>query len=119
MMLIAALQMMLALGLSGRSGELSCYEEPGTRKTTCIEEGAVRVNGSVRSSPIYSGGPNNVRKTPYLLVTDCVKGVSTLQDKDGVNFAGDFSSATPASRALAKWICEVKNPKKNPKLKQF
>ena len=98
---------------------LSCYEEPGTRKHTCINESAVTANGDTRSSPLYTGGPNGVRETSYVFVTNCAKGISTLQDSDGVNFAGGFSSTTPAARSLSKWTCDVKKPRKNSKLKQF
>jgi len=118
MRLIVAASLLFA-NIAHAAGELACYEEPGTRKTTCINESAVIANGDTRASPVYSGGPNGVRKTPYTFVTNCAKGISTLQDSDGVNFAGNFSSATPASRSLSRWVCDVKKPKQNPKLKQF
>ena len=98
---------------------LSCYEEPGTRKHTCINEKAVTANGDTRAAPIYSGGPNGVNKTNYTIVTNCAKQISTLQDRQGVNFAGGFNSATPALRSLSQWICEVKKPRIDTKLRQF
>jgi hypothetical protein len=54
-----------------------------------------------------------------MFVTNCARGVSTLQDEDGVNFAGGFSSSTKAARALSRWTCEAKKPRKDPKLRQF
>lgn len=98
---------------------LACYEAPGTRSMTCIDQAAVRVNGDVRASPLFTGGPNGVRKTSQTFVVDCKLGVSTLQDRNGVNFAGDLTSTTPLSRALSQWTCEAKQPKKDPKLRQF
>jgi len=98
---------------------LACYEEPGTRKTLCIDESAVTANGDIRASPLYSGGPNEVRKTGYIFVTNCAKKISTLQDRDGVNFAGGFSSTTSASRSLSEWACDVTRPRKDSKIKQF
>lgn len=109
----------VAVAASAAAGTLTCYEEPGTRATTCIDQAAVTANGDTRASPVYLGGPNGVRKTSVAFVTNCAKGVSTLQDEDGVNFAGDFSSATAASRSLSKWVCEVRNPRKDSKLRQF
>jgi hypothetical protein len=116
--LFAAALCVVAAAASAK-GNLACFEEPGTRATTCIDENAVVVNGDTRSSPIYSGGPKGVRKTPYMFVTNCARGVSTLQDEDGVNFAGGFSSSTKAARALSRWTCEAKKPRKDPKLRQF
>lgn len=98
---------------------LACYEEPGTRKEMCIDEAAVRVNGDTRASPLYTGGPNGVRRTSYTVVVNCAKGIMTLQDRDGVNFGGNYSSATPASRSLAQWTCAVSTPRKDGKLRQF
>ncbi len=85
----------------------------------CIDEAMVSANGDTRASPIYVGGPNEVRKTTFTLVTNCAKDVSTLQDRDGVNFAGGLSSSTTALASLSQWVCAVKSPRKNPKLKQF
>jgi hypothetical protein len=98
---------------------LACYEEPGTRKEMCIDEAAVRVNGETRASPLFTGGPNGVRKTSYTVVVNCAKGIMTLQDQDGVNFGGNVSSATAASRSLAQWTCAVSKPRKDSKLRQF
>src|SRR5437773_9483861 len=99
--------------------KLQCYEEPGTRKTTCIAPSLVRANGDVRSSPLYMGGPNRVTSTSYTFIADCKKGISTLQDSSGVNFGGNFSSATDGSRALSEWICEVPKPKQDSRLRQI
>lgn len=119
----SALLAMLAAGLGttafAAGGDLSCYEEPGTRKTTCISESEARANGSTRSSPVYTGGPNGVKKTSFLLIADCAKGVSTLQDKQGVNFAGGFSNTTKTSRALTQWLCEIPKVKQDSRLRQF
>jgi len=98
---------------------LECYEEPGTMKQMCIAPSQVRVNGSVRSSPLYLGGPGGVNKTPYFVVSDCKKSVSTLQDAQGVNFAGGMSSQTKAMGSLSQWICNVPKPRQDSKLRQF
>lgn len=109
----------LAALLLAAAPALACYEAPGSRTTTCIDEAAVRVNGDVRASPIYQGGPNGVKKTSQTFVVDCKAGVATIQDRTGVNYAGAGTTATAASRSLSRWLCEAKAPKKDPKLRQF
>ena len=42
--------------------KLACYEEEGTRKTFCIDEHNVRVNGPIRASAFYEGGPKRSRR---------------------------------------------------------
>lgn len=96
-----------------------CHTDDGTNKVTCIDEAAVAVNGDLRSSPIYSGGPKGVSKTPYFIVTDCAKGISTLQDARGVNFAGGTNTQTPAMRTLSDALCSVRPARKDSKLRQF
>jgi len=98
---------------------LECFEAPGTMKTMCIAPSQVRENGSVRSSPLYMGGPGGVTKTPYFVVSDCKKSVSTLQDAQGVNFAGGISSQTQAMGSLSQWICNAPKARQDPKLRQF
>jgi hypothetical protein len=106
-------------GLAFAANELQCFETPGTMQNICVEPGAVRVNGDVRSSPIYSGGPKTVKATSFVLVTNCKSNVSTLQDRDGSNFAGGRSGDTPALRSLAVSVCSVAKPKFDKALRQF
>jgi len=107
-----------ATALSAGNG-LACYEEPGTRKTSCIMERGVRSNGDLRASYLYAGGPKGVEKTTYLVIADCKREVMTLQDASGVNFGGGAFSATKMSSALSQWLCEAKNRKPDKSLKQF
>ena len=111
--------MSLAAILLAAAPALACYEAPGSRTTTCIDEAAVRANGDVRAAPLYLGGPQGVRKTSQIFVVDCKAGIATIQDQTGVNSSGAGTSATAASRALSRWVCEAKTPKKDPKLRQF
>lgn len=101
------------------ANKLACYEEPGTRKTMCFDEARLTSNGSVRAAPLYMGGPKGVEKTSFTIITDCAKGISTLQDQKGINFAGGASNQTRAMRSLSTWMCEAKSPKADPKLRQF
>ena len=119
------LQMAVAFAISIHCGaalaanELQCFETPGTMQNICVEPGAVRVNGDIRSSPIYSGGPKTVNATSFVLVTNCKSNISTLQDRNGSNFAGGRSGDTPALRSLAVSVCSVAKPKFDKALRQF
>ena len=116
--MLTAMLLIGATTLSAGNG-LACYEEPGTRKTSCIMEQGVRSNGDLRASYLYTGGPNSVEKTSYLVIADCKREVMTLQDSQGVNFGGGVFSATKMSRALSQWLCEAKRLKPDKSLKQF
>lgn len=96
-----------------------CYTEEGTNKATCIDEDAIAVNGDIRSAPVWQGGPKGVTKTPYFLVSDCKKRISTLQDRQGVNFAGGRNNTTPAIESLSGSLCTLTPARKDPSLKQF
>ena len=97
--------------------KLRCYEEVGTRKHLCIDERAVTANGDTRASPLYSGGPKGQQKTSDFFVTNCVKKISTLQDRYGVNVAGAFSTSSPAEKSLSQWTCDVAKPRNDLTLK--
>jgi hypothetical protein len=104
---------------SALAADISCAEEPGTRKYMCVNLKKVSANGDVRASTLYTGGPKGVEATPYTVVVNCSRGVMTLQDKLGVNFGGNVSGATELSRGLTGIMCAVPKPKKDPKLQQF
>jgi hypothetical protein len=115
----------LALGLvafllgSAHAKELSCHVDEVTRGTMCIDESNVTANGDVRASPVFMGGPKGVDRTAFFLVVNCQRSVITLQDRKGVNFAGDKAGATKASRALSEWVCAAPRTKRDPTLRQF
>lgn len=98
---------------------IQCYEAPGTLNYLCIDAAAVRANGELRMSPIYSGGPRGITKAPYFIVTHCARGISTLQDKNGSNFGGGYNSQTPAIQSLSTWLCAVPSPKQDKSIRQF
>lgn len=116
----------LALGLiawlvsqSSFAGQLSCYEEHGTRATTCIDEHKVHAHGDVRSSAMYKGGPKGVQPTDYTIVVDCKLRIATLQDAQGVNFGAGPTNATKALSALSQWVCDAAKPIPDKTLQQF
>jgi len=86
---------------------------------TCINERSVHSNGNLRASYLFTGGPNGVTQTEYLMIADCARSVTVLQDKLGVNFGGGLFDSTKMNAALSKWLCEAKQTKPDPRLKQF
>lgn len=104
---------------SAQAAELSCHEAPDTMALVCIDEANVFRNGDVRSSAIYQGGPARVRKTSITMVVNCAKNVTTLQDRDSVNFAGNLSSTTAVSSTLSSWICGAQKTRIAKGLRQF
>ena len=101
------------------ANSLQCYESPGTLNYTCIDPAAARANGELRSSPLYSGGPRGVTQTPYTLVTNCTRGVSTLQDRTGANFGGGTNNQSPAIQSLSEWLCSAPKPIVDKSVRQF
>lgn len=112
----------LCIGLvpsAALANKLECYEEPATLRNMCIQPSAARVNGDVRASPLFMGGPKEVRPTSITLLVNCKTKVTTLQDRDGTNFAGGRGNETAAVRSLSQGLCEVPKPRPDPKLRQF
>ena len=109
----------LAFCFCGSVGAVQCVEDPSTLATTCVDLSSVRQNGEIRSSPIYRGGPKAIRITPYVMVVNCAKGITTLQDSDGVNFAGNLSTSTAVSDSLYSLICHSTKTKNSKNLRQF
>ena len=114
---IAATATLLA-GLA-QAAPLGCYEDADTLRHTCFEPAAVRQNGDLRSSPVYMGGPKGARSVGLTLVTNCKTGISTAQDRQGRNVAGNQNGATDALAHLSRWMCEVKRPRTDKTLRQF
>lgn len=105
---------LLATSAPAICAPLSCYEEPGTHKSMCIDEHAIKANGDVRGGMLYTGGPKGVTPTGHNLITNCSTGVSVLQDPQGVNFGASLSTnTTKPLKSLTQWMCAVKTPKKS------
>jgi hypothetical protein len=117
-LIIVAMTIAAASSAIAKSFSL-CYSEPGTNAAFCIDEADVTANGDTRSSALWTGGPKGVEKTPYRVVTNCKKEISTLQDSKGVNFAGGMNAQTPAIRDLSSMLCGAKPTRKDPSLRQF
>jgi hypothetical protein len=110
---------LVALAPAAQAATATCYTDDATNQHLCYQPSKVKVNGTVRAAPLIMGGPKGIRETSFTIVTDCAKGITTLQDRQGVNFAGGWSDDTAANSALAKWICEEPKPRQDKKLRQF
>jgi hypothetical protein len=87
---------------------LSCYEDPRTNAHQCFDASNVIERDGIRISPIYTGGPNGVKKTSFTIHVNCKTEVVHLKDRQGVSFAGGYGSETPAIRSLRGWLCAAK-----------
>ena len=103
-----------------RAIDLTCFADEGTNKRYCTETNGIRQNGEVRGSKLYMGGPKNINATPYWLLVNCRRMVSTIQDNDGINFGGGTLDSVPKyTRHLMRDMCEAKKTKTDKSLKQF
>lgn len=96
-----------------------CYTEKSTREKTCIDPSAVTVNGDLRASPTLTGGPSGVSKTGLTMVVNCKNGITTLQNRSGINVAGSTNDASYALTVMSNALCEVHKPKVDKRLRQF
>lgn len=106
-MQMAPISVLLACTLA-YAGDLSCYKDQSTDAMQCFDGKNIREKDGIRSTTLYTGGPNGVRKTSFTLHTNCRTGVTHLKDRDGVSFAGGNGDETRAIRALRAGICEGK-----------
>lgn len=101
----AALLAALAIAPSAFAANVQCYENPRTNAMQCVAPTEVRERDGIRFSPLYMGGPNNIRKTSFTIHTNCKTGVTHLKDADGVSFAGGYGSETKALETLRGVVC--------------
>lgn len=87
--------------------QISCHENKRTNAMMCVAPTEVRERDGIRFAPLYSGGPNNIRKTSFTVHTNCRTGVTHLKDSDGVSFAGGYGNETTAIQMLRTTICEA------------
>ena len=98
----------LVISASAGAVNLGCYRNPITDAVQCIDENNVRERQGIRSSALYSGGPNNVRDTGFTINVNCSTERIHIKDRDGVSFAGGDGSETAALRELRRLVCSAK-----------
>lgn len=88
--------------------QVTCAEDQATQAAFCFDPTEITEKNGIRSAPLYRGGPNAVRKTPYYIAANCSTGVLHLKDRDGVSFGGAGpGGGTRQSRALRQYFCEA------------
>jgi len=85
---------------------LQCTEDQRTNAMQCVAPSEVRISKeSIRYAPLYTGGPNQMKKTNFSVHTNCATGVTHLKDRAGVSFSGGDGNETRAIRELRGIIC--------------
>lgn len=110
--------LLAAVCANASAADLYCWEEPGTLRNTCVVPNKITVNGDLRASPIYMGGPKDVNPTSITLVVNCKTGWTTGQDRQGSNFTAGAASSTQMLTEQKNYLCATKNPKRDPSLRQ-
>lgn len=99
----------LFCSLTAIASSVSCYENPITNARQCFDPKRVYEKDGIRSTALYTGGPNGIEKTNFTLNVNCATQVVHLKDRQGVSFAGGSGSETKAIISLRNWVCEA-NP---------
>lgn len=85
---------------------LECYANPNTDAHQCIDPAQVREEKGIRSAPLFTGGPKEVRPSGFSVHVNCATRVIHLKDRDGVSFAGSRAD-TRASISLSNLVCDA------------
>lgn len=108
--LAAAALSILCASHDALAAKVECAVNPRTDAHTCVDVRQLQEKDGLRSAPMFSGGPNGVRRTGFSVVTNCKTGVTHLKDRDGVSFAGGYGNETSVLRTLRGVMCEAPVP---------
>lgn len=97
------------------AGNMSCAENTVTHSYLCFHNDKVRVNGDVRSTPFYKGGPKGVDDTGYTARVHCGTRVLELTDRKGVAFVRNVPTEQ-VGRDFVRHLCAHQKIIKDPKL---
>jgi hypothetical protein len=111
-----ALGLLLWMGASQAiAGDFSCAENDVTHAYMCFVKTKVRVNGDVRATSFYQGGPKGVDDTGFTARVNCTSGVLELTDRKGVAFIRNVPKEQ-VGLDFVRYLCEHKTLKKDPSL---
>ena len=88
--------------------EIQCLEEPQSKKQWCFAPSKLKVEGTSRSSPLYTGTGTDLAMTKLVAAADCRKSTIVLQDPTGAAAKGQAPLRTDVAKALAADMCAVK-----------
>ena len=97
------------------AGNLVCAQNEVTNAYMCFHKDKVRVNGPVRSTAFYKGGPKGVEDTGYTARVHCESKAIELTDRQGVAFARNIPSEK-IGRDFVRFLCEHQKVTKDTKL---
>ena len=101
----------MVLSPQAPAAPLSCTEDARTNAYFCFASTEIRESGGIRAAPLYTGGPNAVRRSRYTIAANCATGVMHLKDRDGVSFAGvGPGQGTEHSIGLLRDFCAAPLP---------
>lgn len=106
---------LLCIGTVSTAGNLTCAENDLTHAYMCFHNGKVRVNGAVRATPLYQGGPKSVDDTGFTARVHCETRVMELTDRKGVAFARNVPSER-VGLDFIRYLCTHKQAKNDPSL---
>ena len=104
------------MGAVAYAESLACADDENTFARYCYQPKAVRVNGDLRATQLYTGGPNSIADSGFLSVINCKVGYLEMRDRRGVAFA----RAMPEKKHIKNFrdfICNEKTPKQDNNLK--
>lgn len=89
------------------NAKIDCSIDAATDSYMCVDTAKVREKDGIRFADLYTGGPNQIRKSKYSVHTNCATKITHLKDRDGVSFAGGSSNATSTIKNISEWLCEA------------
>lgn len=103
---------LLAFSMSASAQDMRCMKSENLNDQTCYKLSELRMNGDLRSFPLYQirarDKSDEPVKTPFITVYDCKAEVMELQE-DGQAFWGRIKADSDTSRKWRDSLCEEKN----------
>lgn len=103
---------LLAFSMSASAQDMRCLTSAARDDQTCYKLSELRMNGDLRSFPLYQIRARDKSeepvKTPFITVYDCKAEVMELQE-DGQTFWGRMKVNSDTSKKWRDSLCEEKN----------
>ncbi|PXX41375.1 hypothetical protein [Undibacterium pigrum] len=103
---------LLAFSMSASAQDMRCIKSEVKDDQTCYKLSELRMNGDLRSFPLYQirarDKSDEPVKTPFITVYDCKAEVMELQEDDQT-FWGRIKANSDSSKKWRDSLCEEKN----------
>ena len=100
------------IATAANAGNLTCAQDENSFSLYCYITKSVKVNGDLRATQLYTGGPKSIDNTGYLSLVDCKIGYLELRDKKGVAFARGIPEKKHVIEYV-RYVCEEKTAKQD------